>query len=69
MDMQYLKQKQDLGAQYAVTQLFFDNEKYYAFVEKVRQMGITIPIILWHQAHGKIESANSYAQNIPLRHP
>ena len=45
MDMQYLKEKQDLGAQYAVTQLFFDNEKYFSFVEKARQMGITIPII------------------------
>ena len=44
-DMEYLKQKQDLGAQYAVTQLFFDNEKYFSFVEKARAMGITIPII------------------------
>jgi methylenetetrahydrofolate reductase (NADPH) len=44
-DMEYLKQKQDLGAQYAVTQLFYDNEKYFLFVEKARQMGITIPII------------------------
>ena len=44
-DMQYLKQKQDLGAQYAVTQLFFDNQKYFEFVERARQMGITIPII------------------------
>ena len=43
--MEYLKQKQDLGAQYAVTQLFFDNEKYFRFVELARQMGITIPII------------------------
>ena len=41
-DMEYLKQKQDLGAQYAVTQLFYDNEKYFQFVEKARQMGITI---------------------------
>ena len=45
MDMQFLKEKQDLGAQYAVTQLFFDNQKYFAFVEKAREMGITIPII------------------------
>jgi methylenetetrahydrofolate reductase (NADPH) len=45
MDMQYLKMKQDLGAQYAVTQLFYDNEKYFSFVERARQMGITIPII------------------------
>ncbi len=44
-DMEYLKQKQDLGAQYAVTQLFYDNEKYFSFVEQARQMGITIPII------------------------
>ena len=44
-DMEYLKQKQDLGAQYAVTQLFFDNEKFFAFVRKAREMGITIPII------------------------
>ena len=44
-DMEYLKQKQELGAQYAVTQLFFDNRKYFEFVEKARQMGITIPII------------------------
>ena len=43
--MEYLKQKQELGAQYAVTQLFFDNQKYFEFVEKARQMGITIPII------------------------
>ena len=44
-DMEYLRQKQELGAQYAVTQLFFDNEKYFQFVEKARQMGITMPII------------------------
>ena len=45
MDMQYLKEKQDLGAQYAVTQLFYDNQKYFDFVDKARQMDITIPII------------------------
>lgn len=44
-DMLYLKEKQDLGAQYAVTQLFFDNQKFFKFVERARQMGITIPII------------------------
>ena len=44
-DMEYLRQKQELGAQYAVTQLFFDNEKFFQFVEKARQMGITMPII------------------------
>jgi methylenetetrahydrofolate reductase (NADPH) len=45
MDLMYLKEKQDLGAQYAVTQLFYDNQKYFYFVAKARKMGITIPII------------------------
>ena len=45
MDMEYLRQKQELGAQYSVTQLFFDNDKYFSFVEKARKMNITIPII------------------------
>lgn len=45
MDMQHLLEKQQLGASYAVTQLFYDNEMFYQFVEKARQMGVTIPII------------------------
>lgn len=44
-DISYLKQKQDLGATYAVTQLFYDNKKYYDFVDKARGCGVTIPII------------------------
>lgn len=45
MDMMYLKQKQDLGAEFAVTQLFYDNTKYFDFVRRARAQGITIPII------------------------
>lgn len=45
MDMEYLKLKQDLGADYAVTQLFYDNQKYFDFVKRAREMGITMPII------------------------
>lgn len=44
-DLAILKQKADLGAQYAVTQLFYDNEKYFAFVRKAKEAGIDIPII------------------------
>lgn len=44
-DLRVLKQKQDLGADYAVTQIFYDNEKYFSFVKKAREAGITIPII------------------------
>jgi methylenetetrahydrofolate reductase (NADPH) len=44
-DLYWLKMKQDAGAEYAVTQLFYDNQKYFQFVERARQTGITIPII------------------------
>ncbi len=44
-DLMVLKQKADEGAEYAVTQMFFDNKKYFEFVERARAMGITIPII------------------------
>ena len=44
-DLAYLKQKIDRGAGYAVTQMFFDNRKYFAFVERCRAEGITVPII------------------------
>jgi len=44
-DIQFLKQKIDAGAEYIVTQLFFDNSKYYDFVKKCRDAGINVPII------------------------
>lgn len=44
-DLYWLKKKMEMGAEYAVTQLFFDNRKYFDFVERARQQGIIIPII------------------------
>lgn len=44
-DIYWLKQKQEAGAQYAVTQLFYDNTKYFNFVSMAREAGVSIPII------------------------
>ncbi|MDO4164646.1 MAG: methylenetetrahydrofolate reductase [NAD(P)H] [Bacteroides sp.] len=44
-DLYWLKKKMEAGAEYAVTQLFYDNRKYFDFVDRARQAGITIPII------------------------
>lgn len=44
-DLKYLKLKVDLGADYIVTQMFFDNKKYFDFVKRCRDAGIHVPII------------------------
>ncbi len=44
-DLKYLKNKIDAGAEYIVTQMFFDNKKYFEFVDACRATGIDVPII------------------------
>ena len=44
-DLKRLKEKVDLGADYVVTQMFFDNQRYFEFVDAARYMGINVPIL------------------------
>lgn len=45
IDIEYARQKVENGAKYLVTQMFFDNDKYFSFVERCRKAGIEVPIV------------------------
>ena len=45
LDLHYTKKKIEAGADYIVTQMFFDNSKYFEYVKKCREAGIDVPIV------------------------
>ena len=44
-DLHYLKEKVDRGADYLISQMFFDNKKYFDFIKKCKDIGIDVPIL------------------------
>lgn len=61
IDIKHTKEKIDAGAEYIVTQMFFDNSKYFSYVQKCREEGIDAPII----PGLKILTTKSQLTNIP----
>ncbi len=68
-DVQNLKKKIEAGASYIVTQMFFDNEKYFSFVKHCREAGITVPIIPGLKVLKSIGQLKSIPKNFYIDFP
>jgi len=68
-DIHYLKQKVDAGADYIVTQMFFDNEKFYQFMEHCKQAGINVPIIPGIKVINSMNQLTSIPKNFHVNLP
>ena len=62
IDMENLKRKIDAGAEYIVTQMFFDNNKFFAWEQKCREAGITVPIVPAIKPIGKMRDIQTIPQ-------
>ena len=68
-DLYWLKRKVEAGAEYAVTQLFFDNRKYFDFVQHARKEGINIPIIPGIKPFGRLAHLNMLPKTFKIDLP
>jgi methylenetetrahydrofolate reductase (NADPH) len=69
LDMDYLKAKVDAGADYIVTQMFFDNTVYFDFVDACRNIGINVPIIPGLKPLTRLYQLNSIPRNFFVNLP
>lgn len=68
-DLEALRNKVEQGAGYVVTQMFFDNEKYFDFVRRCREIGITIPIIPGIKPIGSLKHLDSLPKTFHIDFP
>ena len=59
LDLEFTKAKVDAGANYIVTQMFFDNQKYFDYVKRCREIGIDVPIVPGLKPITKLYQLNS----------
>jgi methylenetetrahydrofolate reductase (NADPH) len=68
-DLKFLKQKIDAGAEFVVTQLFFDNRNYFSFVDNCRKAGIEVPIIPGLKPISTLNQLNTLPQTFNIDLP